>query len=63
MSATFDDSIKVLAQSWEVFKKNKDINIWKIRTSNMSDWKVTKCFRKCCIILCFKRSLQDNLIL
>ena len=40
MSVAFDDSIGALAQSWWKYKHNKDINIWKIHTDNMSDWVV-----------------------
>jgi len=40
MDAAFDDSIKVLAQSWVYIQKNKDINILKIDRNNISDWKV-----------------------
>ena len=43
MDVTFDDSMGELAQSWIDFKKNKDINICKIRTRNISDWVVKKC--------------------
>ena len=37
MSVAFDDSIGVLAQWWLEYHKNKDINIWKINTNNMSN--------------------------
>ena len=47
MSVAFDDSIGVLAQSWGDYNNNRDNNIWKIHTYNMSDWKVIKCLRKC----------------
>ena len=40
MSVAFDDSIGVLAQRWLKYHKNKDINIWKIRLNNMSNWVV-----------------------
>ena len=40
MDIAFGDSIDVLAQSWLHYRKNKDINIWKIRLNNMSDWRV-----------------------
>ena len=50
MGVTFDDSINVLAKSWLKYHKNKDINIWKIHTDNISDWKVSKCLRRCCMI-------------
>ena len=47
MSVAFDDSIGVLAQSWDKYNNNRDNNIGKIRLDNMSDWKVIKCLRKC----------------
>ena len=60
MKVAYDYSIELLAQGWDEYKKNKDINFWKIRPSNINEWKVKKCFRKCCIIGNFKKFYERN---